>query len=109
MAHQILQVNFKFNVPRAQFEGNASSIAQAFAEVPGCLWKVWLMNEETSEAGGIYLFADEAAAENYKTGPLFASVLSHPALSDFSVKQFEVLEEVSRVTRGPLTATAAAA
>ena len=32
MATQILQVNFKFNVPRAQFEDNASSLAQAFAE-----------------------------------------------------------------------------
>lgn len=109
MANQILQVNFKFNVPRAQFEDNASSIAQAFAEVPGCVWKVWLMNEDKSEAGGIYLFADESALENYKTGPLFASVLSHPALSDYNVKQFEVLEDVSRVTRAPLTATAAAA
>src|SRR5690349_20251602 len=99
MAHQILQVNFKFNVPRAQFEDNASSIAQAFAEVPGCVWKVWLMNEEASEAGGIYLFADEAALENYKTGPLFAKVHGHPALSDHKVKQFEVMEEVSRITR----------
>lgn len=109
MPPQILQVNFKFNVPRAQFEENASSVAQAFAEVPGCLWKVWLMNEDESEAGGIYLFADEAAVENYKTSPLFAAVLSNPALSDHSVKQFEVLEDVSRVTRAPLAATAAAA
>ena len=109
MAHQILQVNFKFNVPREQFEDNASSVAQAFAEVPGCVWKVWLMNEEASEAGGIYLFADEAAVENYRASPLIAAVLSNPALSDFSVKQFEVLEEISRVTRAPLGATAAAA
>ena len=109
MAHQILQVNFKFNISRTQFEETASSIAQAFAEVPGCVWKVWLMNEAESEGGGIYLFADEAAVENYKASPLIAAVLSNPALSDFSVKQFEVLEEVSRVTRAPLSATAAAA
>jgi hypothetical protein len=109
MANQILQVNFKFNVPRAQFENAASSVAQAFADVPGCVWKVFLMNEAESEAGGIYLFADEAAAENYKSSSLFASVLSNPAFSDYSVKQFEVLEEASRVTRAPLTATAAAA
>jgi len=109
MAPQILQVNFKFNVPRAQFEDNAASVAQAFAEVPGCLWKVWLMNEGESEAGGIYLFADEASLENYKASPLFAGVLSHPALSDHSVTQFGVLEEISRVTRGPINATAAAA
>lgn len=109
MAHQILQVNFKFNVSRAQFEDTAASVAQAFAEVPGCLWKVWLVNEAESEAGGIYVFADEASVENYKSSPLIASVLSNPALSDFNVKQFEVMEEVSRVTRAPLSTTAAAA
>jgi hypothetical protein len=109
VAHQILQVNFKFNLPRAQFEKAASSVAQLFADVPGCLWKVFLMNESESEAGGIYLFADEASVENYKSSSLFASVLSNPAFSDHTVKQFEVMEEVSRITRAPLTATAAAA
>jgi hypothetical protein len=109
MAHQILQVNFKFTVPRAQFENAASSVAQAFADVPGCVWKVFLMNEAESEAGGIYLFADEASVENYKSSPLFASVLSNPAFSDHAVKQFEVMEDVSRITRAPLTSTAAAA
>lgn len=29
-------------------------------------------------------------------------IVSHPALSDFSVKQFEVMADVSEVTRGPL-------
>jgi hypothetical protein len=38
-----------------------------------------------------------------------AAVLSHPALSDFNIKQFEVMTDVSRVTRAPLGATAAAA
>ena len=109
MAAQILQVNFKFNVPRAQFEDDASSLAQAFAEIPGCVWKIWPMNEDESEAGGIYLFADEASLENYKASPLFAAVLSHPALSDYSVKQFVVLEELGRVTRAPISPTAAAA
>ena len=105
---QILQVNFKFNVTREQFEDNAASLAQAFADVPGCLWKVWLMNEDASEAGGIYLFADKASLEAYKASPLFAAVLNHPALSGHSVKEFDVLEQVSRVTHAPLSASAAA-
>jgi hypothetical protein len=109
MAQQVLQVNFKFNVPRAQYENTVSPMAQDFAEVPGCLWKVWLINEKENEAGGIYLFADEASVEKYKGSPLVAAVLSHPALSDFSVKQFEVMEAVSRITHAPLAATVAAA
>ena len=109
MAQQILQVNFKFNVPREQYENTVSPMAQDFAAVPGCLWKVWLMNEKENESGGIYLFADEASVETFKSSPLANSVLSHPALSDFNIKQFEVLETVSRVTRAPLAATRAAA
>ena len=66
------------------------------------------MNEGESEAGGIYLFADEASVEKFKASPLVASVLSHPALSDFSIKQFEVLEKISRATRTPLAMTATA-
>ena len=109
MAQQILQVNFKFNVPREQYENTISPMAQDFAKVPGCLWKLWLINEKDSEAGGLYLFADEGSVEKFKGSSLVASVLSHPALSDFSIKQFEVLDKVSRVTRAPLAATVAAA
>ena len=105
---QILQINFKFNVPREQFEETCSSLAQDFANVPGLLWKVWLMNDKENEAGGIYLFADEASVEEYKGSPLVAAVLSHPALSDFNIKQFEVLDTVSRVTRAPIPAASAA-
>lgn len=107
MTQQILQVNFKFNVPRERYENTVSPMAQDFANVPGCLWKVWLMNEKDSEAGGIYLFADVAAVEKFKGSELVKGVLSHPALSDFSIKQFEVLESVSRVTRAPLAQAAA--
>ena len=109
MPHQILQVNFKFNVAREQYESTVAPIAQQFAEVPGCVWKIWLMNEKDSEAGGIYLFADEASVDAFKGGPLVAGVLAHPALSDFNIKEFEVLTDVSQITRAPLGVTAAAA
>ena len=109
MSQQILQINFKFNVPREQYESTCSSLAEQFAAVPGCVWKVWLMNETDSEAGGIYLFADEAAVEAFKGSPLVAAMLAHPALGDFNIKQFEVLTDVSRITRAPLGAAAAAA
>ena len=108
MSAKILQVNFKFNVPRAAYEQAVAPMADDFAAVRGCRWKIWLMNEAESEAGGIYLFDDDAALQTFLSGPLVAQVTSHPALSDFSLKQFEVLEEVSRVTRGPLEKAAAA-
>lgn len=65
------------------------------ANVRGCRWKIWLMNESESEAGGVYLFEDDASLKAFLEGPLVAQVTSHPALSDFSVKQFDVLEAVT--------------
>jgi len=35
-------------------------------------------------------------------GPLAATVTSHPALSDFSVKQFDVMEDLTKTARGPV-------
>jgi hypothetical protein len=29
-------------------------------------------------------------------------VVNHPALSDFSVKQFDVMEALTKITRGPI-------
>lgn len=66
------------------------------------------MNEAEQEAGGIYLFDNEASVKAYLEGPIVAQVTSHPALSDFSVKQFDVMDEVTAVTRGPVEGSAEA-
>ena len=108
MSAKILQINFKFSVPREAYEQTVAPMASEFAAVPGCRWKIWLMNEAESEAGGIYLFDGDASLKAYLASPLVAQVTSHPALSDFSVKQFEVMEGVTKVTRGPVEMAAAA-
>lgn len=102
MSARILQINFTFNVSREAYEATVSPMADAFAAVPGCQWKIWLMNEANREAGGIYLFEDDASLQAYLVSPLVAQVTSHPALSGFSVKQFDVMEAVTKVTHGPV-------
>ena len=109
MSAKILQINFTFNVPRADYEEAVSPMAAEFAKVPGCRWKIWLMNEAANEAGGIYHFEDDVSLQTYLNSPLVAQVTSHPALSNFSVKQFDVMEAVTKVTRGPVGPTAQAA
>jgi Putative mono-oxygenase ydhR len=108
MSVKVLQINFKFSVPREAYEQTVSPMAGDFAAVPGCRWKIWLMNEAENEAGGIYLFDDEASLSTFLGSPLVAAVTSHPALSDFSVKQFDALEAISKVTRGPIEKAASA-
>jgi hypothetical protein len=99
---RILQLNFKFSISPEEYEGAVSPLAEPIAAVDGLRWKVWLMNEAESEAGGIYLFDDAASVQAYLEGSIVAQVTSHPALSEFSVKQFDVMEKVTGVTRGPV-------
>jgi len=102
MSGRILQLNFKFNVSRAEYQQAAASLAKEFAALSGLRWKIWIINEMQQEAGGLYMFEDEASVKSYLEGPLAAQVMSHPALSDFSAKQFEVMEDVTAITRGPV-------
>ena len=65
-------------------------------------WKIWPINEAESVGGGFLLFDDEASMQAFLEGPIVAQVTSHPALSDFSVKQSDIMEDQSRVTRAPI-------
>jgi quinol monooxygenase YgiN len=106
MSQKILVTNYTYAVTREEFENMTVQLAQAFADVPGCLWKIWLIDDEKKEAGAIYLFKDEESLQNFKSSPLVASVLSHPALSNFDLKERDILKEVSEITRAPLMVTA---
>ena len=99
---RILQINFKYSVPRADYERAVAAMADPISKVGGLRWKVWILNEKENEAGGIYHFDSEASANAYLQGPIVAQIVSHPALGGFSVKQFDVMPEVSAVTRGPV-------
>jgi hypothetical protein len=100
----ILQINFKLNAAAADYRKVCESISQAIANVPGLLWKVWVLNEQEMEAGGIYLFQDERTLDAYLSGPIAAQIKSHPAVSDLSAKRFDVMKEVTYVTHGPIPA-----
>ncbi|MEO6243999.1 MAG: YdhR family protein [Opitutaceae bacterium] len=102
MSQKILVTNYTFGVSRAEFKAMVKQLAQTFADVPGCLWKIWLINAEKNEAGAVYLFKDAAALDAFKSSPLVASVLAHPALSNFELRERDILEEVSAITRAPL-------
>lgn len=108
MSQKILQVNYKFGIPAADFSRALLPHAQPIADSPGLHWKIWLMNETDSEAGGIYLFEDEAAVNAFLGGPIVGGLKANPVVSDIRVKMFDVSEAHSIVTRGPIGAGAVA-
>jgi hypothetical protein len=108
MGQKILVTNYTYNVSPGEFEKMANDLGPAFAEVPGCIWKIWLIDREKKEAGAVYLFRDDKSLQEFKASPLVASVLSHPALSNFDLKEREILQDVSEVTFAPLGSFAVA-
>ncbi len=104
MSQKILQINYKFGIPAADFSRAMLPAAQPISESPGLQWKIWLINEADSEAGGIYLFEDEAAVNVFLGGPIVSAFTANPVVSDIRVKVFDVSGAHSLVTRAPIAA-----
>ena len=102
MSGKILQIHFKFNISPAELAEGFAPLVEAIANVPGLRWKIWSLNEAESEFAGTYLFEDTESAQAYLGGPIFAQWSAYPALSDISAKQFDVLDELTAITRGPV-------
>jgi len=102
MSQKIVQINYQFSIPAEDLSQAMLPAAPVIADVPGLHWKVWLMEDGRREAGGLYLFEDEATANAFVAGPLVAGLKANPVVSDVSIKQFGVSEEHTRITRGPI-------
>jgi len=102
MSEIMLQLNFNFSVTKEEYEQAVGPLADKFADVPGLIWKIWILNEAKSEAGGIYLFENQASLDEFLAGSLAKTVTDHPALSDFSVKQFGIMKDITETTHGPV-------
>jgi hypothetical protein len=99
---RILQINFNYALTATEYEKAVAPLANAIANVDGLIWKVWVINDEAKEAGGIYLFKNAAAADAYMSSEIVAGIASHPKFTNISAKQFDAMESVSAITRGPL-------
>jgi len=99
---KILQINFRFSISPTQLAEGFAPLAEPIAKVTGLRWKIWSLNEAESEFAGIYLFDDTESAQAYLEGPIIEQVSKHPALSDISAKQFDVIDEFTAITRGPI-------
>ena len=102
MPSKILQINLRFNVSAAELAEEFATAASRIATVPGLKWKIFCMNDERSEGAGIYLFEDDDALKCYLEGPIIAGMKDKKVFSDINMKTFDVAEEATAVTRGPI-------
>jgi hypothetical protein len=99
----LVQFDFPMEGPWGEEMAAAfGDLARLIEATPGLRWKLWTENAGTQEAGGIYLFDDDASAAAY--------VVEHTArLEGFGVtgiraRTFHVNEPLSAITHGPLAA-----
>lgn len=101
MALMILQIDFKDDRPKAPDDATALvDLAHNIAETPGLIWKIWTENPVTGEAGGIYLFDDEASLDAYLE--MHTVRLRHMGIGQINAKKFQVNEPLTQITHGKL-------
>lgn len=97
----LLQVDFPYSGPWGEDMAQAMrGLAESIAQEPGLLWKIWTENRDTSEAGGIYLFADRASAEAYLQ--MHRARLLGFGVPQVNAKLFDVNPALSAIDRAPL-------
>src|SRR5262249_30820130 len=102
MSKTILQINYQFKSSVAEFTQLVTPNADFIAAVPGLVWKVWLLNEADREAGGIYLFESQEAAQAFANSDAIKGFASHPIIANLNAKMFAPDEALSKITRAPL-------
>jgi hypothetical protein len=75
-------------------------LAKSISREPGFIWKVWTENCESREAGGIYLFEDEASARKYLE--MHTARLKGFGIPSVNAKIFQVNEALSAIDNGPV-------
>ena len=98
----LLQVDFPHDVIFGEDFSNAFvDLAKNISEESGLIWKIWTENEQTKEAGGIYLFFFFADAKRYLE--MHTKRLESFGYSDIKAKIFKVNEALSSITNATLT------
>ena len=96
-------INFRLKgVSEEDYAGLCDELAPSYAAVPGLVRKVWLADSENGVYGGVYVWENKQAMENFAQTELNKSVATHPNLDDVTSTDFGVLLGPTAVTRGSI-------
>jgi hypothetical protein len=97
----ILLVNFGLRGLDPEGYGqNCEQLAPLFADLPGLVSKTWLADPQTNTYGGLYVWRDREAMEQYLASDVFTSLGANPYLTNVTAREFGVLDSPTRITRG---------
>lgn len=87
------------DITEPEFIAANREFAEMMAAVPGLLAKVWLKEPALNLFGGLYLWQDRAAFEDFLAGPLWTEVLGDDSLSELSSHDYAVMESLTEATQ----------
>jgi heme-degrading monooxygenase HmoA len=94
-------INFRLkNIGEEDYRRLCETIAPAFVNLPGLVSKTWLANPETNTYGGVYVWQTRQDMEDYAKTDLYKGMSANPNFYDISVRDFAVMENPTRTTRG---------
>src|SRR5215472_18725730 len=102
ISYTVLHLQFKLRVPPDVVLAQSREAAAIIASVEGLIWKIWVLQEEKFEMGGMYLFASRETAKAYLNHPVVQAVCSNPAVVSSQSKLWDVESSLSALTRAPL-------
>jgi len=76
--------------------------AAIIASVEGLIWKIWVLQQEEFEMGGVYLFANRETAEAYLNHSVIQALCGDPAVVSSQSQLWDVESSLSALTRAPL-------
>ena len=99
---KLLQIDFPFEGPFGdEMAQTLEGLAQSITQEPGFIWKIWTESENEKEAGGIYLFEDEATARAYLE--MHSTRLKSFGIENIRAKIFDINSSLSAIDNAPLS------
>lgn len=97
----VLQVHFPFNGPFGDEMGEImATLAHSINDEPGLIWKIWTEDEESHQAGGVYLFQTRENAIAYCEK--HTARLKDMGVSGIEAHIFTVNQALSSINNAPL-------
>ena len=100
--YAVLHLRIKLRVSPPALLAQSREVASVAASVEGLIWKIWVLQEEEYEMGGMYLFANRETAEAYLNNPVLEAIRSNPAVVSTQSQLWDVESSLSALTRAPL-------
>ena len=94
-----VMITFGSSASLGDLKAPFTDYANALTGVEGLISKTWIRDGST--LGGFHIFSSRTDAESYLNSQMVAGLTSNPAFSDFQIRHFDVLDELSAITGSP--------